>query len=146
MQTLMKFCVLQHFIWVFAVCQRTCLILLGVSSFQRVSRIETCNQITWLYCVYPDEILNNFEIHHELHCFLKIKIVLVLECDTVWEFLLIWDSDPTYRVPTSSGNPGKPGKSLKQVPCVEKSWNLKKSLNNHGKIMEICEIMWQNHQ
>ena len=30
------------------------------------------------------------------------------------------------RVPTSSGNHGKPGKSLKKVPCMEKSWNLKK--------------------
>ena len=28
------------------------------------------------------------------------------------------------RVPTSSGNHGKPGKSSKKVPCVEKSWNL----------------------
>ena len=32
----------------------------------------------------------------------------------------------SYRVPTSSGNHGKPGKSLKKVPCMEKSWNLKK--------------------
>ena len=31
-----------------------------------------------------------------------------------------------YRVPTSSGNHGKPGKSLKKVPCMLKSWNLKK--------------------
>ena len=30
-----------------------------------------------------------------------------------------------YRVPTSSGNHGKPGKSRKKVPCMEKSWNLK---------------------
>ena len=30
------------------------------------------------------------------------------------------------RVPTNSGNHGKPGKSLKTVPCMEKSWNLKK--------------------
>ena len=30
------------------------------------------------------------------------------------------------RVPTNSGNHGKPGKSLKKVPCMEKSWNLKK--------------------
>ena len=43
--------------------------------------------------------------------------------------------DSRYRVPTSSGNHGKPGKSLKKVPCMEKSWNLKKpeySWNNHG--------------
>ena len=31
------------------------------------------------------------------------------------------------RVTTSSGNHGKPGKSLKKVPCMEKSWNLKKT-------------------
>ena len=31
------------------------------------------------------------------------------------------------RVPTSSGNHGIPGKSLKKVPCMEKSWNLKKT-------------------
>ena len=30
------------------------------------------------------------------------------------------------RVPTSSGNHGKPGKPLKKVSCMEKSWNLKK--------------------
>ena len=34
-------------------------------------------------------------------------------------------ADGNYRVPTSSGNHGKPGKSLKKVPCMEKSWNLK---------------------
>ena len=39
------------------------------------------------------------------------------------------------RVPTSTGKPGKPGKSQKKVPCMEKSWNLKKtekSWKNHG--------------
>ena len=39
------------------------------------------------------------------------------------------------RVPTSSGNHGKPGKSRKKVPCMEKSWILKnpeKSWKNHG--------------
>ena len=43
------------------------------------------------------------------------------------------------RVPTSSGNHGKPGKSLKN-PCMEKSWNLLKpeySWENHG-------IWWNN--
>ena len=34
----------------------------------------------------------------------------------------------------------------KKVPCMEKSWNLKKKLNNHGKIMGVCEIIWRNHQ
>ena len=44
------------------------------------------------------------------------------------------------RVPTSSGNHGKPGKSPKTVPCMEKSLNLKKKLlNNRGKIMEFCK-------
>ena len=40
-----------------------------------------------------------------------------------------------FRVPTSTGKPGKPGKSQKKVPCMEKSWNLKKtekSWKNHG--------------
>ena len=32
-----------------------------------------------------------------------------------------------YRVSTSSGNHEKPGKSLEKVPCMEKSWNLKKT-------------------
>ena len=29
----------------------------------------------------------------------------------------------------------------KKVSCLEKSWDLKKTLNNHGKIMEVCEII-----
>ena len=32
----------------------------------------------------------------------------------------------TLRVPTHSGNHGKPKKSLKITPCMQKSWNLKK--------------------
>ena len=36
------------------------------------------------------------------------------------------DPKAYYRVPTSSGNHGKPGKSTKKNPCMEKSWNLKK--------------------
>ena len=43
------------------------------------------------------------------------------------------------RVPTSSENHGKPGKSQIKIPCMEKSWNLIKA-ENHGKIMEFCEI------
>ena len=45
------------------------------------------------------------------------------------------DQTALYRVPTSSGNHGKPGKSLKKVSCMEKSWNFKnseKSWKNHG--------------
>ena len=34
---------------------------------------------------------------------------------------------------------GKPGKSPNKVPYIEKSWNLKKNWNNHGKFMEFCE-------
>ena len=34
----------------------------------------------------------------------------------------------------------KTWKITKKVPCMEKSWNLKK-MNNHGKIMEFCEII-----
>ena len=30
---------------------------------------------------------------------------------------------------------------MKTVPCMEKSWNLKKKLNNHGIIMDFCEII-----
>ena len=28
---------------------------------------------------------------------------------------------------------------MKKVPCIEKSWNLEKKLNNHGKIMELTK-------
>ena len=38
------------------------------------------------------------------------------------------------RVPTCSGNHGKPGKSLKKVPCME----------NHG-ILKNPEKSWKNH-
>ena len=43
-----------------------------------------------------------------------------------------------HRVPTSTG---KPGKSQKKVPCMEKSWNLKKN-EKSWKIMEFCEILF----
>ena len=42
---------------------------------------------------------------------------------------------PSHRVPTRSGNHGKPGKSQEKVPCMEKSWNFEKpeySWKNHG--------------
>ena len=29
----------------------------------------------------------------------------------------------------------------KKVPRIAKSWNLKKTLNNHGKFIEFCEII-----
>ena len=34
----------------------------------------------------------------------------------------------------------------KKPSGLEKSWNLKKTLNNHGKIMEFYELIWRNHQ
>ena len=42
------------------------------------------------------------------------------------------------RVPTGTGKPGKHGKWLKIIPCIEKSWNLKNdeiSWNNHGILL-----------
>ena len=42
------------------------------------------------------------------------------------------------RVPTSTGNHGKPGKSQKKVPCMEKSWNFEITFVDHGK-------PWKNH-
>ena len=45
------------------------------------------------------------------------------------------------RVPTSSVNHGNLENHEKKVPCMEKSWNLKKKLINHGIIMEFCEII-----
>ena len=56
-------------------------------------------------------------------------------------FVLVFKTSQLARVPTSSGNHGKPGKSLKISSMHRKSWNLKKTLNNHGKIMEFCEII-----
>ena len=41
-----------------------------------------------------------------------------------------------HRVPTSSENHGKPGKSLKKCH-VWKNHGIRKNLNNHGKIMEF---------
>ena len=35
------------------------------------------------------------------------------------------------------------GKSQMKVPCMEKSWNLKKKQRkNQGKIMEFCEMIY----
>ena len=45
------------------------------------------------------------------------------------------------RVPTSSGNRGKPGKSLKKSSMHGKIMELEINLNNHVKIMEFCEII-----
>ena len=47
---------------------------------------------------------------------------MVTSARTKWR---IGTKDTIYRVPTSSGNHGKPGKSRKKVPCMEKSLNLK---------------------
>ena len=45
------------------------------------------------------------------------------------------------RVPTSSGNHGKPGKSLKKSSMHGKIMEFEKTLKNHGKIIEFCEII-----
>ena len=45
------------------------------------------------------------------------------------------------RVLTSSGNIGKPGKSLKKSSMQGKIMEFENPLNNHGKIMEFCEII-----
>ena len=48
----------------------------------------------------------------------------------------------TVRVPTSSGYHGKPGKSLKKSSMHGKIMEFeKKTLNNHGKFMEFCEMI-----
>ena len=44
------------------------------------------------------------------------------------------------RVPTNSGNYGKPGKSQKKS-MHGKIMEFEKNLNYHGKIMEFCEII-----
>ena len=49
------------------------------------------------------------------------------------------------RVPMSSGNHGKTGKSRKNVHAW-KNHGISKNLINHGKIMEFCEIILRNHQ
>ena len=46
--------------------------------------------------------------------------------------LIIWPYDQ------GSHSPGKPGIWPKKIPCMEKSWNLKKRGHFHGKIMEFC--------
>ena len=46
-----------------------------------------------------------------------------------------------YGVPTSSGNHGNPAKSLKKSSMHEKIMDFEKKLNNHGKIVEFCEII-----
>ena len=48
------------------------------------------------------------------------------------------------RVPTSSGNHGKPGKSQIKIPGMEKSWNLIKA-EKSWKIMEFCEISCESN-
>ena len=49
--------------------------------------------------------------------------------------------DNIFRVPTSSGNHGKPGKSRKKSMHGKIIKFEKKPLNYHGKIMEFCEII-----
>ena len=47
------------------------------------------------------------------------------------------------RVPTSSWNHGKPGKSIKKSSMHGKTKEFEKNLHNHGKIMEFGEIIWR---
>ena len=49
-----------------------------------------------------------------------------------------------YRVPTSSGNHEKPGKSQKKSSMLGKIIEFEKNLNNHGKIMDFSEIITRN--
>ena len=51
----------------------------------------------------------------------KLSLIRAFACRLNILYIYIY-----IRVPTSSGNHGKPGKSPKKVPCMEKSWNLKK--------------------
>ena len=83
----------------------------------------------------------NFNVHG---LFLLIK-------QKLWLFRLLTDLDEirikkmesshNFRIPASSGNHGKPGKSPKKVPLhgkiMELNQNLKKKLNNHGKIIDF---------
>ena len=48
-----------------------------------------------------------------------------------------WTSIASTHGSHSPGKPGKPGIWPKKIPCMEKSWNLKKG-HFHEKIMEIC--------
>ena len=69
-----------------------------------------------------------------------MKVKRIAECSK-WSILqyflsffewLYYTGFTVHRVPTSTG---KPGKSKKEIPCMEKSWNLKKtekSWKNHG--------------
>ena len=54
---------------------------------------------------------------------------------------MISESQALNRVPTRSGNHGKPGKSLKNSMHGKIMEFENKNLNNHGKIMEFCEII-----
>lgn len=44
-----------------------------------------------------------------------------------------------YRVPTRSGNPGKPEKSKKYFPVLESSWNLTNLVNVPEKLENFLE-------
>ena len=48
--------------------------------------------------------------------------------------------DSGYRVHTSSGNHGKPGKSRRKSAMHGKIMEFEKTVSNHGKIVEFCEI------
>ena len=59
----------------------------------------------------------------------RVKPSLLLDiCASTWNLVLLLYAKASFkhRVPTSSGNHGKPGKSHQKLPCMGKSWNLKK--------------------
>ena len=66
---------------------------------------------------------------------LRLSSVFESRRISFFKIFLVYFDQVKYRVPTSTGKPGKPVKSQKKVPCMEKSWNLKKnekSWKNHG--------------
>ena len=80
----------------------------------------------------PDKIVI-YELYSDdaadMHYRVKDKINRKFECNLLVvcsQNIILCQVRAYDRVPTSSGNHDKPGKSLKKVPCMEKSWNLKK--------------------
>ena len=62
------------------------------------------------------------------------------KCHIVGELHVTAQITSCTRVPTSSGNHGKPGKSRKISSMHGNIVEFEKKLNNHGKFMEFCDI------
>ena len=62
-------------------------------------------------------------------------------CSSSVRLPVVWQQVSLNRITTSSGNHGKPGKSLKKSSMHGKIMKFEKNLKNHGKIMEFCEIV-----